>query len=296
MPSLISISKSAPMKTLLYATDFSDNSVPAFQYALILREQLKAKLYVLHVFDMKATFISTVSLAYAKREEVMLKEQAEKLRAFCKKYANTKEIEEDMILQVHENSIPSAGILEKVESLNADLIIIGTKGSSVLQDLFIGSTASALIGNSYIPVMAVPVTAKVRSIREIIYATAFEEADILAVRKLVSLAQPFEARIRLVHVTNKKEYAGEDQMEWFKEMLGNKVEYGNIQFDLRFSEDITGSLLAYIRETNGDLIVMLERESANMIQRLWHVDTVKKVKMQLERPLLSFHKKNLPLD
>ncbi len=284
------------MKTLLYATDFSDNSVPAFRYALMLKDQLKAKLYVLHVFDMKATFISTVSLTYAKREEVMLREQAEQLDAFCREHADNKDVTEDLVPLVHENSIPSAGILEKVESLNADLIIIGTKGSSVLQDFFMGSTASALIGNSYVPVLAVPVSAGVKPLREVVYATAFEEADILAVRKLVALAQPFQARIRLVHVTNKKEYAGADQMEWFKEMLGNKVEYGNILFDLRVSEDVTASLLGYIRETDGDLIVMLERESANLIQRLWKGDTVKKIKMQLERPLLSFHKKNLPLD
>jgi nucleotide-binding universal stress UspA family protein len=73
------------MKTLLYATDFSDNSIPAFHFAAMVRERLDAQLYVLHVFDMKATFISTVSLTYAKREEIMFKEQTEKLETFCKK-------------------------------------------------------------------------------------------------------------------------------------------------------------------------------------------------------------------
>ncbi len=290
------IPKSALMRTLLYATDFSDNSIPAFHYAQLLSEQLNAKLFVLHVFDMKATFISTVSLTYAKREEIMLKEQAEKLEDFCHKNVLKKGIPKGMEMMVHEHGIPSAGILEKVESLNADLIIIGTKGSSVLQDLIMGSTASALISNSYVPVLAIPDKAERRTIKSIVYATAFEEADILAVRKLVALAQPFDAEIKLVHITHKKEYAGEDQMEWFKEMLGNKVDYRKILFDLRFSEDITGSLLDYIREENGDLIVMLERDSANALQRLWRTDTVKKVKMQLERPLLSFHKKHLPFD
>ena len=281
------------MKTLLYATDFSDNSIPAFNYARMLNERLKSRLYVLHVFDMKATFISTVSLTYAKREEIMLREQTEKLESFCKKHCGKKEIPSNMVPVVHENTIPSAGILEKVESLEAEMIIIGTTGSSLLQDLFLGSTASSLIGNSYIPVVAVPATAKVRPLKKMIYATAFEEADILAVRKLVALAKPYGAEINLIHVTNKKEYAGEDQMEWFKEMLQHKVDYPHIHFDLLFSDDITTSLLNYIREKDGDMIVMLERESPNVFQRLWHQDTVKKVKMHLDRPLLSFHKKNL---
>ncbi|MBT8280018.1 MAG: universal stress protein, partial [Muriicola sp.] len=46
------------MKNLLYATDFSENSIPAFHFAAMLSERLKAKLHVLHVYDMKATFIS----------------------------------------------------------------------------------------------------------------------------------------------------------------------------------------------------------------------------------------------
>ncbi|GGD58348.1 universal stress protein [Muriicola marianensis] len=284
------------MRTLLYATDFSENSIPAFRYAQLLSKQLKAKLFVLHVFDMKATFISTVSLTYAKREEIMLKEQVEKLEKFCEKHTLKNGSPEGMEMMVHEHGIPSAGILEKVESLNADLIIIGTKGSSVLQDLIMGSTASALINNSYVPVLAIPEGAEVRSVKSIVYATAFEEADILAVRKLVALAHPFDAEIKLVHITHNKEYAGEDQMEWFKEMLGSKVDYKKVLFDLRFSEDITGSLLDYIREEDGDLIVMLERDSTNAFQRLWRTDTVKKVKMQLDRPLLSFHKKHLPAD
>ncbi len=284
------------MKTLLYATDFSENSIPAFHYAQMLSESLNARLYVLHVFDMKATFISTVSLTYAKREEIVLREQAEKLEAFCKNHSGGQRKADSLVTMVHENSIPSAGILEKVESLNAELIVIGTKGSSLLQDLFMGSTAGALISESYIPVLAVPSVSSVKPVEKIIYASAFEEADILAVRKLVTLARPTDAEIKVVHITNKKEYAGEDQMAWFREMLENKVDYPRISFDLLFSEDISGTLMDFVRKEGGDLIVMLERESPNFIQRLWRQDTVKKVKMQLERPLLSFHKKNLTQD
>jgi nucleotide-binding universal stress UspA family protein len=284
------------MKTLLYATDYSDNSIPAFHYAQMLSESLQARLYVLHVFDMKATFISTVSLTYARREEVVLREQAEKLEVFCSQHRGSKGATDSLTLLVHENSIPSVGILEKAESLNAELIVIGTKGSNLLQDLIMGSTASTLISESYIPVLAVPSVASVSTIEKIVYATAFEEADILAVRKLVALARPSDAEIKLVHITQKKEYAGEDQMAWFREMLENKVDYPNMAFELLFSEDISGTLLDYVRKEEGDLIVMLERENPNFLQRLWHQDTVKKVKMQLERPLLSFHKKNLTRD
>jgi nucleotide-binding universal stress UspA family protein len=200
---------------------------------------------------------------------------------------------EYIIPVIHENSIPTDGILQKVESLNADLIFIGTKGSSLLKDLFLGSTASSLITKSYIPVISIPLETMVRPLKKIVYATAFEEADILAIRKLVALAEPFQAEIALIHVSTKTEYAGEDQMAWFKEMLESKISYANFSFDLRFSEDIFKSLLGYLDEVDADMMAMLEREGYSVIKSLWHQDTVMRMKTLIHRPLLSFHKKNL---
>jgi nucleotide-binding universal stress UspA family protein len=281
------------MKTLLYATDFSDNSIPAFHFAAMIREKLDATLYVLHVFDMKATFISTVSLAYAKREEIMFKEQSEKLEGFCKEHLGMEVLPAYIIPVIQENSIPTDGILQKVESLNAELIFIGTKGSSLLKDLFMGSTATSLINKSYIPVISIPLETMVKPIKKIVYATAFEEADILAVRKLIALAAPLEAEIALIHISTKTEYAGEDQMAWFKEMLESKISYPKISFDLRFSDDVFNTLLGYLEEVDADLIAMLEREGYSIIRSIWHQDTVQRMKTQIHRPLLSFHKKNL---
>ncbi|MEZ2415582.1 universal stress protein [Muriicola sp. E247] len=280
------------MKNLLYATDFSENSVPAFHFAMMLSERLKAKLHVLHVYDMKATFISTVSLTYGKREEVMYKEQLEKLEDFCKKNYGP-ELPDYLDLIVHEHGISSVGILDKVEALNADLILLGTKGSSLLKDLIMGSTASSLIKNSYIPVLAIPNEHQSKPIEKIVYATAFEEADILAVRRLVEFAKPFDAEIKLVHVSTKNEYAGEDQMAWFREMLEHKVAYKKISCDLRFSDDVFNTLYNYFKEEDASIIAMLERESPGLFKGIWHQDTVKRMKLQLDRPLLSFHKNNL---
>jgi nucleotide-binding universal stress UspA family protein len=281
------------MKTLLYATDYSVNSIAALKFAEVLREKLRAKLYVLHVFDMSATLISTVSLSYARREEASFKDHNTRLHDFCKKHLGKEPDEKEVIITVSENSIPSSGILEKAEAIDADLLIIGMKGSNVVREFLIGSTTSSLIDKSYIPVLAVPTDTKAESIRTIVYATAFEEADILAVRRLVALAEPFKAEIKLIHISTKSEYAGEDQMAWFKEMLQHKVSYPKISFELRFSEDILRSLIEYLKEVDGSMIAMLEREGHSLIKSIWHQDIVKRMKTEVKLPLLSFHKKIL---
>ncbi len=281
------------MKTLLYATDFSDNSIAALKFSEMLRVQFKAKLYLLHVFDMNPTFMSTVSISYSRKEEAVLKENNTKLSQFYKKHLGKYPEDLGISLIVSEHGISSIGILENAEKINADLVIIGTKGSTLLKDLFIGSTASTLINNSYVPLIMVPNKAHTKPIEKIVYATAFEEADVLAIRKLVALAEPFNALIQLLHVSPKSEYAGEDQMAWFKEMLGNKVSYPKIKFELIFAENINTSLQAYVEEEKPSLLAMLEREDHGLMSSIWHKDVVKQMKSVIKIPLLSFHKENL---
>jgi nucleotide-binding universal stress UspA family protein len=281
------------MKTLLYATDFSENSIAALKFAEMLHQRFNAKLFMLHVFDMKPTFMSTVSISYSRLEEAALSEANFKLTQFCTKNLGKDPDTLGISLIVSEHGISSIGILENAEKINADLVIIGTKGSTILKDLFIGSTASTLINNSYVPLIMVPKKAHTKQITKIVYATAFEEADILAIRKLVALAEPFKAMIKLVHISTKSEYSGEDQMAWFQEMLKNKVSYPNIEFELKFADNINSSLQSYVEEEDPSLLAMLEREGHGIMKNIWHKDIVKHMKSVIKIPLLSFHKRNL---
>ncbi len=278
------------MKSLLYATDYSENSIPALRFAWKLSRKLDVPLYVIHVFEISATFISTVSIAYARMEEAAFVKHTEKLREFCLEQLGVAPDKRKLITVVTEGSIPCNSILEKAELFKSDMIIAGKTGSSLVKDLLIGSTATDLIEKSPVPVMLIPASFTTGDIRNIVYATAFEQADIFAIHDLASWASLFEANLKIFHVSPKSEYAGEDQMEWFKEMLYQKVQYKRISFDLRFAEDICASLTDFLRKEKADLLVMLEREGQQLFTGLWHRDLVKRMKAEVEIPLLSIPK------
>ena len=281
------------MKTILCATDYSDNSISALKLADVFCKKLGADLHIIHVFDISATFISTVSLAYARLEETAFNNHREKLDAFCWKHLNLKDEIKRPVIHVVENSIESDGIIEKAEKIKADLILVGMTGSNIVKDLFMGSTASALIEKSPVPVLSVPGNSKVTELSTIVYATAFEESDILAIERISAFASAFNSKIKLIHVSTKKEYAAEDQMQWFKEMLKEKVAYKNISFEFRQSDDILDTLKTYLIEADSDILAMLEREVNTLITNLWLFDLVKRMKLERLVPLLSFHKKSL---
>jgi nucleotide-binding universal stress UspA family protein len=282
------------MKTILYTTDYSDNSIAALKLADVFRKKLNADLHVVHVFDISATFISTVSLAYARLEEAAFKDHRKKVETFCKEHLRLSAKDKGPVLHVVENSIESNGILEKAAEIKADLIIVGMTGSNIVKNLFIGSTATALIEKSPVPVLSVPQNSNLTALNTIVYATAFEEADVRAIEKISALAAAFDADIKIIHVSTKKEYAGEDQMIWFKEMLKDKVTYKNISFEFRLSDDIFNTLKVFLEEVNADILVMLEREGHTLIPNLWHFDLVKRMKLERFVPLLSCQK--MPLE
>ena len=278
------------MKSLLYATDYSPNSVPAFKFAWNLSRKLDVPLYVMHVFDINATFISTVSIAYARMEEAAFLKNAERLREFCLEHISVEPDQKKLITVIAENTLAADSILEKADEIGTGMIFAGKTGSSIMRDLFIGSTATGLIEKSRIPVMLLPEDYEQRSFETVVYATAFEQADIFAIRDITHWASLFGAEIRIFHVSTKDEYAGEDQMEWFKELLAQKVNYPKLHFELRFAEDIYTALSDYLKEVNADLLAMLEREEHHLLSGIWHRDLVKKMKGESNLPLLSIPK------
>lgn len=281
------------MKTILYATDYSDNSIAALNFAYGLSNMFHADLILLHVFAINPTLVSPVSITYLRKQKEALKKHENKLTSFCEEHLGTKPDGKKLRVVVDENSLVWDGILEKREKFNAELIVVGMKGGSALREALLGSTTKDLIDSAPCPILAVPESMTVKDLKNIVYATAFEQADIFAIEQLIGIIKPLKADLWIVHISTKKEYAGEDQMEWFKEMLGQKVSYKRINFDLRFSEDIFTALRDYLTEVNADLVAMLEREGQGFLKSLAHRDLVKRMTSESVIPLLSFNKKNV---
>ena len=281
------------MKTILYATDYSKNSIAALRYAQKLSIMLAARLVVTHVFSYPIVTQGMIIEHLPEMRKQALKIHRTKLEDFCKAHLGqewkTKKIQ---IAPVEDLAILD-GVLAIAADWHAKLIVVGAKGESAFQDTILGTTTKRLIKKAACPVLAIPSEATYAAPKTIVYATDFEQEDVFAIQKTVELAQHFKSKIRVVHISTKKEYAGEIQMEWFKNALAEKVNYQSLEFKLLFSEDIFESLRNYLVEVNADMVVMLEREKQGFLKKLFHRDLVKKMQSYGELPLLSFNEANL---
>ena len=140
-------------KTILFATDFSEGSDFAFKAALSMAGKYDSKLIVIHVInepvDLRGFYVPHIS--FDKLEEE-IEQGAEKLmEKFCRTHMQDFNNFETCVLP----GIPYDEIIKKAESLNADLIVMGTHGRTGLDHVLFGSTAEKVVRKSPIPVMTI---------------------------------------------------------------------------------------------------------------------------------------------
>jgi nucleotide-binding universal stress UspA family protein len=280
------------MKTLLYATDYSENSVSALKYAHVLSQNLGLRMVVTHVFNSPTVVGTEVFDDLPNMGGKEFKLHRSRLEEFCGKYLGGSWENANIRIEAVKNNAVIKGIISKAEEWHAQMIIVGTKGENGLEEMILGSTTKKLIEKAPCPVLAIPPGVVRTNIRTMVYATDFEEEDIHAIQKLTDIAKPLGAMIKVVHVSTNEDYAGDLSMEWFKDMLQSKVDYPNIEFELLFSEDIFDTLRVYLGVVNADIVVMLEREKKGFLNKWFHKDLVKKMEGYGKITLMSFNEHN----
>jgi len=283
------------MKTILYATDYSDNSIAALSYAHALSTHMNAKLVVLHVFDIPTVLSTAVREPYQHLEEETFKMHRTKLDNFCREHLGDAADQKHVQLVAVEHKSVVDGIVSQVKEFNAYLVVTGMKGGSVLKELLMGSTTKHLIDTSPCPVLAIPMTTSHRPIKSIVYTTDFEEEDLDAIYKLVEMARIFNAFIHIVHFAEEKNKEAETKMSELSEKVSTMVAYKQLTFEVVPSDDVFSALKVYLTKMDADVVAMMERKNKGLYNLLFHRDLVKKMETYGQIPLLSFNKINREL-
>lgn len=143
-------------KTILVATDFSENAQRAFERAHDLARQLGANLYILHAQDESSlrTAIKEGLLREDSTDEQLQQAIAQLTKGrFSQMMAGTG-ISEVAVEHIARRGDPKRIISEFASEIGADLVVVGRRGTSLI-DLVLGSVADSVIRTSPCPVMVV---------------------------------------------------------------------------------------------------------------------------------------------
>ena len=276
------------MKTIIHATDYSENAVAALKYAYSISKKMNTSLLVVHVFDYPTVMTTKLKEPYYHIEKDTFKMHHSKLKDFCIKHLGNELDKMNVEVEAIEDKSVVNGIISKVKEKNAFMLVTGMKGASAFKELIMGNTARHLIEKSPCPILSIPADVSNREIKTIVYATDFEKDDVKDIGKITEIARVYDAEIRVVHISPLKEYDRKKLMEDFKEKAKEKISYKKMKFSIIPSDKTFEDLRLFLGEVNADLIVMLERKSNGLIKKLFHRNLVKKMEVYGKIPLLSF--------
>lgn len=135
------------IRRILHATDFSDLSKAAFDVACALARDHNAELTVVHVVPPPAVYAPD-GIAMPMPVEEPYEARAELARI----------LPDDPRVKVEHKLLegsPAHEILKFADSMHADLIVLGTHGSSGLGRLLMGSVAETVLRKASCPVLTV---------------------------------------------------------------------------------------------------------------------------------------------
>ena len=138
------------LQTILVPIDFSEHSASALDAAVDLAKAFGAKLELVHCYPPASTFVAPYGGAIPVDLEREVRESAGRQLSEWVGKASAAGVEANATVTP---APPVSGVIERAEAVDADLIVMGTRGLSGLKHVLLGSVAERTIRLAPCPVL-----------------------------------------------------------------------------------------------------------------------------------------------
>lgn len=243
------------MKKILVPCDFSDTAVQAFKFAVDLANQSQGEIILLNVVELPVMH-DTVLMPTLNFEEAFLKDMRDSAEKNFEKMRTKWAKEGPKISSFIEYGPVNTVISRFVEAKRADLIVMGTKGSSGFKEFIIGSNTEKIVRWSPVPVIAVKKTLKPGAIKNIVFPNTLGHDHEDLVLKVKELQTFLKATLHLVYINTpgnfKKDVNTKAELKAFAKRFMLKDFTLNVYNDM----DQESGLANFIKEVKGDMVAM----------------------------------------
>lgn len=238
------------MKTYLVPTDFSQNARHAAEYALAMALKANAKIVLYHAYHLRDA--NDVVQSNADIDDMLSEETQSQLFMERERLLKNGEV----AIEIEYGFGPSVeNICSTAQKCNADVIIMGTQGTSGALDTFIGSITSNVIDSAKIPVLAIPEGFDFEDIKNVTFAWDKGTVSDSAISSLRSFGESFNLPVNVLHISDKKVSSSDVGIQNLLKDLGGKGEaiienesFVDFGFDLFTYAKIDTILCTYLRK------------------------------------------------
>ncbi len=263
------------MLRILLPTDFSSNAENAIAYAVYLLEKEQCTFYLLHAYH-DAPSSPTTKL----ETENDLKRLA---GALISKNNNSKHsfktlVEKDSLINLLNRTVINE---------QADFVFMGTKGSSSLTNVLLGSsTLDAIKQLVPCPIIAIPKDYDYDIPEEILFASdykhMFKPAELMG---LIKLSKLWDSRVTVLHIHTETEL--DESQKQNKGILEKNLGNHRVNFvETPMYDTITATLFQYKQENPEVGILSILKTKHGYFQSLLRENVLKNITLNTKVPLL----------
>ena len=280
---------SLKVKKVLWTTDFSKESKFCLPYIYTLSQKLKTKNHAVYVLPKLSDWI--YENEFFGNSEFFKSIERTRIKSYSKIETIGKKTNISFKIDALEGK-PSEEIIKYAIKNEIDMIFIGRKGVTGIEELLIGSTTSRLIRASDIPVFVAPKNRKDVEIKKILSPIDFNELSFIELKYSISLAKQLNAKLFVTHIS---EFFNFNVPVFERDKLINKIngKISDVAKEMnygieKFIYDIGDSSkkIKEISEKNKmDLVVMASHQRKG-IEKFFLGSTTEKVLMVSNIPVL----------
>ena len=280
----ISCKESTPMKTIICLTDFSPTANNAMKYAAALGESLKSKLILVHTYQTPVMYTEQPFATVLMADE-QIQDAAEKKLADLKSKLQKEHIHLDVSFRLAEGTTSDV-LVTIADHEKADLVVMGTTGTTKLERLLMGSTTADMIQKAHCPVLCIPPNSKFKGISKIVFSTDLHEDNLQAATSIASFAKHFDSEILFLYVDDKHIIHSDEKIVQMISTIRTHIEYPKISGYISKDPHINEGINYFLKKHPADLLIMFIHPK-HLHASLFHPSLTRMMSHQTKIPFLS---------
>lgn len=273
------------MEKILVPIDFSKRSEFASKVASKIGKKSKSEVFLLHMIELPTGIVDMGAGSNFSIPESMLylRKVKDRILEFKENFfSNSTKVHHSIRFQN-----PHEGILKYATKIKADLIVMGSKGQSNLEEILIGSNTEKVVRTADIPVLVVKRDNEKFKMKNLVFASGFkEESEKVPFAKFLDFANSFKSTIHLVKVNTPGKFEStQKSTEKIKEFIG-EFDLPKHTINVYNDASVKKGILNFARDIDADLIA-LRTHGRSGIAHLFSASVTKNLSKEALRPMLT---------
>lgn len=259
-------SKSTKISRIVVPVDFSGHSSNALRQAIILAKAFSAQIDLLHIIT--PIYLSANS-ALVPVGDVFYDRLLKEAKNSLEKIANDIRAKEKIVIHV-KTSLGSVAdtILSYTKKIKANLIVMGTHGTSGVKEFFVGSNAFRVVNHASCPVFTVQKRTTKKGYKTIVIPIRAELNSRDKVNLVATLAKTFGSKIIVAGYTGGNNKAEKEKVKHYVSQVVAFLKNEGIEHESAFltNPNFTQAILEHAKTHKADLVSIMTKHDFSLAQ------------------------------